>query len=284
MPSTPTVPNAFISTSYHYLVFPVAGLFLVDINNETSFSGLLYFEQPYEEINLFPFLSTELETRINITTQWSYPAYQTIIVPALEPAPELWFEWVSGFGLVLWGLESDLIYDIAFDPFFDKGWFYRFPSDSTGGIRIEGVESGDTLFIRTIRDLNSSPSAFVALNVPPHPHNVETYAFGMEFKDSVFSYDSIIIYDSFKTGVVRQLYVMIRKHDASGSAIVSPIYPIIMTDSGAILPPSVVNVAFRNFSLYEYLELLVYSDVATQNQLSRQVIRPVVFVFSPGRG
>jgi hypothetical protein len=275
---TAYTPSVAYDRTQHHLVFPSAGPHWIRINSNSDNDWIsLNIPSPNTRINLYPFLSAENETRIEIEDWWSYQNPQIIIVPPLEPAPDMWFEWVSGLGLVLWGYEIGHLYEESLASSFNaisQRYFAVTPGESFGV-----MTPGATLFVRFARDLNSPPSSFIRLTVPPFPHDIETSLVGLKFENGVFSYDAINIYDRFKVNATRQRFVVIRRYDANGNVTTSPPYSVNVVNDGVNLPLSTIASAFRNFTADEQLEILVYRENTMQNQLSRQVIHPLMFAF-----
>jgi hypothetical protein len=274
---TARVPNVIYDRSQHHLIFPAAIRHWIRMNSESDNDWVSWnIPSPNTRVNIYPFLSSEHETRFDIEDDWSYPHHQAIIIPPLEPAPDLWFEWISDLGLVLWGLEEGHVYDLSTVSTFNTlSWFEA----EQPGRTIAGLQPGNVIFVRAARDFNSPPSDFIRLTVPPYPHDIETSLVGLKFENGVFSYDAINIYDRFKVNATRQRFVVIRRHDANGNVTTSPVYPVNVVNAGGNLLQSSVAVAFRNFTADEQIEILVYRENARLNRLSRQVIHPMMFAF-----
>ncbi|MCL2083578.1 MAG: hypothetical protein FWH04_10165, partial [Oscillospiraceae bacterium] len=120
-------------------------------------------------ILLYNQLSAERETKVEIR-YWNTPAaVQTIIIPALEPAPEgLWLDWVDGRPVV-WGLGENLQYTVS-----NNINFMGLVADISSGIAYGAyldttypdIKPGDTLYARVAPNTSSASSAHATLIVP----------------------------------------------------------------------------------------------------------------------
>ncbi|MCL2049337.1 MAG: hypothetical protein FWG87_11500 [Defluviitaleaceae bacterium] len=274
---TAQVPNAKYSAPTHELTFPSAGTYYVRVNPDSGGDWNTFnATSPSASLNLYPYLSVEHETQIDIAAPWSGSAFQTIIVPPLDEAPDLWVEWISDLGLVVWGFELDYVYDFSLNPeFYPMGWFIaEFYGELMGT-----PNPGDKLYLRVAKDLSSPPSAFIELTVPPLPHDIKTSVVGLEYDNGVYGYDAININDNFKVSINRQLYIVLKKYDSAGNITTSPDYPVTVNNNGFNLLASAIDTSFRNFTAEESIEILVYSDSAAQNQLNSQTILPLLLEF-----
>jgi hypothetical protein len=276
---TAQVPNTIYDITTHELYFPTTGTHWVRFNSDSDIEWLqLNIPAQFTPVNMYPFLSAESETRIDITAPWSFPAFQTIIVPALESAPDLWFEWISDLGLVLWGFEIGSVYDFAFDAGFYDLWTF-FESEFPGEL-LGWRNPGSILYARVAKDWTSAPSDFVALTVPPVPHNTETSVVGLGYNDGAFNYSAVRIVDNFRININRQFHVVIRKYDSDDNEIASSAHTVTVNNNGFNLSQSAINAAVRSFTDEEYLVISVYRNNTMQDELSSQEIRPTVFRFN----
>lgn len=101
----------------------------------------------------------------------------------------------------------------------------------------------------------------------------------LTFDNAAFHYTTIRFSDSFEFFNGRNLYVVIKKYNSSGVIFTSPIYTVAMN---AFSTGTLTHIATsaRSFAESEYIEILMYSDSATPNLISRQLLRPVVFDMS----
>jgi hypothetical protein len=272
------VPNAFYDAPYHDLVFPTTGQYYLRLNSDSeNHWGTINITIPGTYLNMYPYLSTESETTIDVAAPWSGPAFNRIIIPPLTPAPDMWFEWVSDTGLVLWGHEIGSVYTYANDSDFEDIW-HMFIAGAPQ-FTLGGAAPGNTMFARVAKDAASAPGDFIRLTVPPYPHNIETSVVGLQFNNGSFSYSAVRINDHFRINNVRQLYVVIKKYDENGDEIASSMHTVNINNNGVNLQQSSLNAAVRTFTDDEYLEITVYRNSTMQDELSSQTIYPTVFEF-----
>lgn len=110
-------------------------------------------------------------------------------------------------------------------------------------------------------------------------HQLAAAATDLTFDNAAFHYTTIRFSDSLEFFNGRNLYVVIKKHNSSGVIFTSPIYTVAMNASSTGTLTHIATSA-RSFAESEYIEILMYSDSATQNLISRQLLRPVVFDMS----
>lgn len=160
------VPNVKYDNTTHYLTGLTSEM---DLRLTVSGNVTDWLQVPADTnvLNLYPFLNTTDNQKVELRYRDTPTAVQSIAVPALSPPPlDLSLVWVDGTGLVLWGLQNGCRYNLWTDASFDD--WYNVDATSMGlSLDSLGLQPGNSIFVRYAPDSTSAQSACIEMIVPP---------------------------------------------------------------------------------------------------------------------